>query len=465
MKKLALLLAVLMFVMSLAACADNSGTSRRRKNKDKDDDAATGAVTTAPTTPTDPTGSTAPTEPSSEPTTPTTPQPDPPYMDPLAAAHDATGGYLFMSRTYNFEDSLVCIDSNGYIRFELEGNYHLETQAANDAVILNYYSTDTNYLYRATDGTLLYDPDTNNGAEIIVLKYNGHLMLPDNFVMVVTSAKPFQIGFLSAAGQWIQPLSENNPFLSYLDNFTAVSDFRDRIYYLGEGILAAKGSDDQYYFYNIRTNQVTQVQANGISSYDLLREFQEEVHFVDGYCLTDKNYLYRTDGYVEKVSIAAINNATRRTGGHFDPETQTAYFLYYDDTGIFVADQNGNVLQRHDGYQIMDFRTMDLNDFWFYGFAEDGLSRLLLKDSSGSTRYTVINHLGEFLFEPVLLNPAIERIYDPDGNYIRVGTSLGSVNSMLIDYDGNIRINFGKQKITVKNRIAYCEGAYIDMRE
>lgn len=53
MKKLALLLAVLMFVLSFAACTDNSGSGRKDKDEDDDAVATTAPITTpAPTLPT-----------------------------------------------------------------------------------------------------------------------------------------------------------------------------------------------------------------------------------------------------------------------------------------------------------------------------------------------------------------------------------------------------------------------------
>lgn len=146
MKKLALLLAILMFVMSFAACADSTG-SRRRKNKDKDEQttAPSDVVTLPATVPTGPGGSTLGTLPTT-PGTPSTPGTSVNPNDPNLSAdpHDyeflldgikyrlPSSPQAFLNQGWSFGESGVSLNGTTLDSYD----YELYTMVKNGSQII-----------------------------------------------------------------------------------------------------------------------------------------------------------------------------------------------------------------------------------------------------------------------------------------------------------------------------------------
>ena len=442
-------MALFMLVCVLCACTDNTSGN---------------GTTTAPSTetapPTDPTndpGSNGPSQPenpedSEDSVIGSDPSDTKPYLAPAQALYGASSnGYGIWTATRGFTTAKrVCIDSMGYIVFEMDKS---ETDVAgvhNNAVLMkvNY---DYYVLRSVPDGRLLFDSSNADGAKIILPAQNGKDMFRDGYIMVmkaVDSSKgvTYEIGFINGRGEWLQPLSGDNPILKHFDNSMTIAGLEKEVSYLGEGVIGMLCSNQVYRYYDIDSNSVAVATfPNNISKYTMYDALDYNVRFADGVSdpvyMNNNYYLFHTDGRIEQFNVLwpyGIPRAVMLGNPYFDRENKVAYFLYEYQNSILVADSKGNIVKKHDGLNLKEYHYLTADRIACRSFAEDGLARIILEDAEGVSYYVVLDTKGQFLFEPVRLNDNVNRVYDLEGHNIEVDATSGYGYFVVIDNDGTI---------------------------
>ena len=451
-KFLAVLAAILALVTVLCACNDNS-----KPNDDGTLSTTAPTSQTQPSDPTDPThdpGSNGPSKPetpedSQDP--PVDPENDP-YLTPAQALYGASSnGYGIWTVSRGFTTAKrVCVDSKGYIVFEMDKS---ETDVAgvhNDAVLMkvNY---DYYILRSVPSGDLLFDSSNADGAKIILPEHNGKDMFLDGYIMVMKAVESYngvshEIGFLNAKGEWVQPLSAESPILGHFDKTLTVDGLEREVSYLGEGLIGMLCSDTTYRYYDIDTNTMTAVTfPNNISKYTMYDALDYNVRFIDGVSdpvyMNNNYYLFYANGKIEQFNVLwpyGIPRAPLLGKPYFDRSTKIAYFLYKYEDSILVADSTGKVIKKHDGVNLKEYNYLTANRTACRSFAADGLARIVIENSEGTCYYAVLNTKGEFLFEPMQLNENVNRVYDLEGYNIEVNTSAGYGYFVVIDNEGTV---------------------------
>lgn len=450
-KKLLCLLAMMtLLVLLLCACGDTG-----QKN-DESTPTTAPTVQTDPTDPTDPTadpGSDGPSKP--EPTDPEDPPTVPekePYISAAQALYGASAnGYGIWTSSKGFTTTKrLCIDSQGYIVFEMDKS---ETDVAgvyNDSVLLkvNY---DYYILRSVPEGELLFDSANADGAKIILPEHNGKEMFRDGYIMVVKPTESYngvtyEIGFLNSEGLWIRPLSGGFSMLSYMDSSMTLTQMEKKIVYLGEGVLGLRCSDGQYRYFNIDTNAVTTAQfPNNLSDYTLYDALEYDVHFIDGVSdpvyMNNNYYLFYSNGAIQQFNVlwpTGLPRSEKCGNPYFDRATKIAYFLYDYGDGILVADSTGKIIKKHEGVDLEEYNYLTSNRFACRGFASDGLARIIIENAEDTAYYAVLGIDGEFLFEPVRLDDSINTVFDPEGYHIDLDSTAGYGYFAVINNQGTV---------------------------
>jgi hypothetical protein len=453
-KFLSVLAAILAMVMIFSACNNNS-----KPADDAKDTTTASTVQTKPSEPTDPThnpDSNGPSKPETpeDPENPEDPEvpgelPEPePYITPAQALYgSSSNGYGIWTASRGFPTAKrVCIDSKGYIVFEMDKS---ETDVAgvhNNAVLMkvNY----DYYILRAVpSGDLLFSSANADGAKIILPANNGKDMFRDGYIMVMKSVSAsYEIGFMNAKGEWIQPLSSDNPILRHFDSSLTVDALEKEVSYLGEGVIGMICSDNVYRYYDIEANSLTATTfPNNISKYTIYDALDYNVRFVDGVSdpvyMNNNNYLFYRDGTIQQFNVLwpyGIPRATMLGKPYFDRESKIAYFFYEYEDSILVADNTGKVIKKHDGIKLKEYNYLSADRTACRSFAADGLARIIIENSEGTCYYAVLNTQGEFLFEPVKLNENVNRVYDLEGYNIEVAATSDYGYFVVIDNDGTV---------------------------
>ena len=466
-KVLSLFALMLAMVMILCACSGNS-SSANQKDPTK--------VPTIHSDPTDPTQEPDPSAPSKpESTDPELPSVEPekkPYMTSAQALYGASpNGYGIWSVSYGLSTTKrLCVDSQGYVVFELDGKESDVAGVYNNAVLMkvNY----DYYLLRSVpSGEILFDPSNADGSKIVLPEHNGKEMFRDGYIMAVRPTEDYpgvsyEIGFLNSDGLWIRPLSPGFSMLSYMSQDMTISQMEKNIVYLGEGILGLRCADDRYRYFNIETNTVTTAQFPiNLSKHTLYDALDYNVYFIDGVSdpvyMNNNYYLFHADGRIEQFKVLwpkGLPRAEKCGNPYFDRKTKTAYFLYDYGDGILVADSEGKIIKKHEEIDVKEDNYLSANRTACRGFAEDGYARVVIKNSEDTACYAVLGIDGEFLFEPIELNKNTNTVFDPDGYHIDVESTAGSGYFVVIDYEGTVLHESDYVKdFSVKNHVIHFD--------
>lgn len=426
------------------------------------------AETTAPSVQTDPTEPDRP-----EPTEPedTPAQPDPqPYMTVDQALYGASpSGYSFWSVSAGLNTTKrLCIDSEGYIVFELDGSENDVAGVYNNAVLLKAHN-DYYILRSVPGGEILFDSSDADAGKIILPEYNGRDMFRDGYLMVMRTTEgengvTQEIGFLNANGEWLQSLSQDNLILNYFDNTLTAPALEQEVSYLGQGIIGMLCADGVYRYYNMDANTVVKAQFPGnMSKYTLYDALDYNVRFIDGVSdpvyMNNNYYLFYSDGRISAFNVLwpkGLPRAQKCGSGYFDRSTKTARFLYDYGSGILVCDSNGTIIKKQEGYQVLDCSFTTAEQIERSGFGPDGYARVILQNPEGVSCYAVLGIDGEFLFEPMELNEDIGTVFDMDGNYIRLNDTADVGNILVLDLKGTICYQSDEARdFSVKNGILH----------
>lgn len=481
-KLVSVLVLILLISVILCACANQEQSQTVPSSTDP-----TTAPTSAPTEPPKPTEPSEPSEPSEpdvdDPDEPVEEPEDEPFMNELKALYGASepNGYGIWSPFHGFPGmNTVCVDTKGNLTFEVDSSESNATEVCHGAVIMkvNY---DYYILRSATDGKVLFDSSSEDGAVLLLPDHAGKKMFRDGYVMIMKAHESvdnvtYELGFMNPKGEWIQELSADNALLKYLPDINTDSMQR-QIVYMGEGILGILCSDNVYRYYSIDTNTCVTVESDvGVPYYTLLDELEYRVFFKDGISepvfMNNNFYLFYSNGSIEAYKVLwpiGEPGALRQGNPYFDRETKTAYFLYCTDDGILVADQEGNICNRYKNVRLKESLYYGSNGSGFRGFADDGYARIILQNNEGTAYYAIVGVDGKFLFNPVKLASNIDAVFSPDGYHIDVDSISGYRYNAVIDYAGKVIYQSDLvDGFSVKNGVAYFvndeEEFYIDVR-
>ena len=367
-KKLLSALAMLMvMVIILCACGD-AGENTQNPTPT--------TVPTVPTSPTDPTtdsGSDTPgdVEDPTDTIDPPAPPEIKPFMSPAKALYGASAnGYGIWSVSTGLNTMMrVCVDTSGYIAFEMDSSENDVAGVYNDAVLLkvNY---DYYILRSVNGGEMLFDSANADGAKIILPEHNGKEMFREGYILVVkpiesNNAVSYEMGVMNPKGEWIFSLSTDFAMVSYLGD-TTVEQMEKKIVYLGGGVLGLRCSDDKYRYFNMNTNSVTKAQfPNNLSKHTLYDALDYDVHFISGVSdpvyMNNNYYLFYDNGKIEQFKVLwpkGLPRSEKCGDPYFDRKTKTAYFLYDYGDGILVANSEGKIIRKQEGVDLKEYNYL-----------------------------------------------------------------------------------------------------------
>jgi len=340
---------------------------------------------------------------------------------------------------YGNNDILFCVDYFGYktVTFD-EGEEDL-TNVYNGVVLtraLNAFR-----LRHAADGSVLYTTENTPNVNIMVPYYNANAFFKDGFVFAYTknetyNGTTYEIGFLSCNGQWIVPLSSDNPMLKIIGDKANLDYFERSLVYSGEGIIAFC-IDNTYYLYSIPKNEVHQVTATSdFTKSDIDGVVGCGVAFKKGYATgfhnwSSRYYKLAADGTLRDIPLNFPKDLGSRLGSeYYDAQNDRVIIITYSsgDHTLSVLDSKGTVIKT-----LTDVTVSNTN-----GFGEDGLAQIVFTNQDDTKFYTVMDITGTFQFNPISLS--VNEIYDLRGNHIECVKTY-SVNQgqyAVVDENGTV---------------------------
>lgn len=464
-KNIVLLVALFMaLVMALCACGSNSAPEDN--GKDPTEASSNENITTEPTDPENPTA------PTGDPVTPPVDEPDDqPYMQPAKALFGASpDGYGIWSVATGLSTTKrLCVDTNGYVVFDMDSSESDVAGVYNNAVLMQV-NFDYYILRSVPSGEVIFASANANGAKIILPEHSGKEMFRDGYIMVVKpseseEAASCEIGFMNPQGSWISPLSADCVLLKHLGSNWTIDQLEKKLSYLGEGILGLLCSDGVYRYYNMDIGSVTKVQfPTNLTKQTICDALDYSIHFIDGVSepvfLNNNYYLFYSDGRIETFKVLwpkGLPRSEKCGNPYFDRKTKTAFFLYDYGKGILVANSEGKIINKQEGFELVAYQGLNEAGGIRSGFGSDGYARIVLKNEDGDICYAVIDISGNFLFQPLVLDQKINTIYDTTGYRINVSVSDGSsAYYAVIDNEGILRHQSDYVEVfSVKNGVVF----------
>ncbi len=222
-----------------------------------------------------------------------------------------------------------------------------------------------------------------------------------------------KIGILGTDGEWIVPLSEDNPIIKSGTKCTE-KEFKDHFYYyLGCGVLALRvyEGEQDYVLYNIEDNALYEFTID-VSNFDYI--LKEKTSFNDGVSYSKSNsILYKITVKAEVETIRLPN----------EPKSDT----YTDKNGDFYLVTESAILKNGEVHKELDYKVS--SGAWI---GENCL--IIIKNPSGKSFFTYVTKDGEFLFDPVECSGA----YVCDVSGIGAGSIYTDGEKLVVDESGNI---------------------------
>ena len=445
-KRPPILLLLTALALMLTACGAPSA-SLPTVNPDKTVQNTRAAETDAPQNSLPP-GSTA--QITSDPTVEPTPSKER-FIEDLRARYSAhtPNGYSLWTK----DSSLYCVDSKGYATCRLPAGEQELTNVYN-GVFLTAKGAAT-YL-RKIDGSAVFSDDKLDGAKVILLSHKGQAMFQDGYIMLCRMTESYagasyELGFMNTNGEWLVPLSGQNPILT--GGFDAsVSNLKEKLYYCGEGILAFQSDEDQHSYYNIRENQTVTIKNTNYNFDSILQ--CDYLQFRNGICVTAYgNYYYKfnVNGETKLIRKNIHNNIHERLGSnYYDRNTDQMIIMgiQYHTDAFYVGDAfSGTIVKKIENIKVCNVT----------GFFSDGTAQLMIENKEGNYYYTVIDRNGNFLFEPIKTES--NAVFNLNGYHIDTAkTTYHDGYFSVIDNNGNLLLKTDYVKdFYIKNGVARYE--------
>lgn len=441
-KRISLLAVVLAVILVLCACAQNTAPH---------DDTQPSQVPTVQTDPTVPTLA-SPSEPTqpikpTEPVPPILPESKPIMSVPQALYGASSDGYSIWTVPISLTAvKKVCVDSEGYVAFEMDGS-EIDIAGVHHGGVLLKGENGRYFLRAVPSGDLVFNSVNEENIRIILPQYHGKQMFRDGYVIAFRfSQSGYEMGILDPQGQWIVPISPDCGILPHMNTDLSAAMLEKEISYLGEGIIGILCKDGIYRYYNMNTDAVITPQfPNNLSKQTIYDALNYNVLFIDGVSdpvfLNNNYYLFYANGRVDAFNVLwpkGLPRAKKCGDPYFDRHTKIAYFLYDYGSGILVCDSNGNIIKKQEGYKIINDQSTTADNAIVSGFASDGFARIIIEKDPGELSYAVVGANGEFLFAPVELSSNANTVYDPEGNHIRAHEAMNACEYLIINLEGTI---------------------------
>ncbi|MGM9646757.1 MAG: hypothetical protein ACI3YH_01330 [Eubacteriales bacterium] len=230
----------------------------------------------------------------------------------------------------------------------------------------------------------------------------------------------YEIGILGTDGQWIVPLSAENPILTGGAKYSAAIFNKHSYEYAGEGILFVdadiSGYSYDFLLYNIETNTIHRLvptaYASNLDYMVTIASFRNGVSYGT---YSSKLYAIYSDGRVTVTSNIA----------------KSGFEILSVDASTYYTIYNNAIYRNGELYTELDCNIYDAS------CTEDGWL-IILRNPNGDYFYTYLTVDGEFLFEPV----STTAVYICDVNGVGVGDSTNHVQDngvkLIIDTDGRV---------------------------
>ena len=328
---------------------------------------------------------------------------------------DSYGGVAYA--TVDGED--IEIYANGYFISKLNGVQYLKK--ADGTVVCSTESLDVNG-FGLTENTEDYVHFLNDGYIFVYKVIN-------TFADSVT-----QVGILGTNGEWIIPLSEDNPILTsgvpYFEKFYT----QHWHHYVGDGVLALEHYDAPYHIvlYNIKDNAIYELTSNEILAYNT-DYLITKASFKDGVAYVTSNamvYKFYSNGKITRTDLET----------EFHDICRDEFGNYYSITNSTIC-LNG-ITHVELGFTVAD--AVWTSDTWL----------TLIKNPAGAYYYTYMTLNGEFLFEPV----ETTAVYICDVRGYAVGEIYGNGTKLVINQNNTILYSSTNPKAEIYlNKGVVCE--------
>ena len=331
----------------------------------------------------------------------------------------------------------VILDSFGEIVYAVADNEKIEIYANG-----YFISKQDNVQYlKKADGTIVCSTESLevNGFGLTENTEDYTQFLHDGYVFVYKFIDTFadsitQVGILGTDGNWIVPLSEDNPIITtdipYFEKFyTAHWHF-----YVGDGILVLKNYDAPYdaVLYNIKDNEIYELTSSGTLAYNTdylltTATFKDGVAYVSSHSYVYKFY---SNGKIERSDLET----------EFHDFCVDEFGNYYTITDSTIC-LNG-ITHVELGFTVAD--AVWTGDYWL----------TLIKNPSGIRYYTYMTLYGDFLFDPV----QTEAVYICDLRGFTVGELYADGTKLVIDQTNTVYYTSTNPKAEIYlNKGIVCE--------
>ena len=294
---------------------------------------------------------------------------------------------------------------------------------------------DVYYLKKANGKEITSSKKLNVSGFGLSYKYTDFsAFLADGYVLVFNAKESYngttyEVGILNTAGEWVVPLSTGNPLLS--SGMTpSIEEFTENLSYVGDGCICVSVRKNDYAYkhaiYNIESNKMLYyTMPDGGYGYNL-DYMITEIEFKNGVSYDNYNtgmYEFHTDGSFKYYEYSPDNISAK-------------YGFYVDEKGVIYSmgsDGWGTVLSSSKDGKLRDFKDDDNINITDISYSYSGEWLIVITNNEGTNYYTIVDHTGDFLFEPIKTTATY--ITTTDGLWLG---DTRSQDGIVIDKKGNI---------------------------
>ena len=238
----------------------------------------------------------------------------------------------------------------------------------------------------------------------------------DGYIFAYDDSDDMKIGILGTDGEWIVPISEDNPIIKSGVSCT-VKQFVNThyYYYIGDGVLVLPSSKADYdvVLYNIEDNKIydISVKGSGVDVDYIIKEkciLKDSVAFAfskSSLCLLSSN----GDFEIKRLDEKGVSDV-------YVDRSSDYYFL--TESAVY---KNGEV------YIELEYKIT--SGTWI---GENCL--VLMEDPSGDGCFGYMTKDGEFLFDPV----KTDAVYACDVSGIGAGSNISDGEKIVVDDNGTV---------------------------
>ncbi len=327
----------------------------------------------------------------------------------LKAQYNADKSGHYLSYVYNNTDKEfydAILDRTGKATYTCAKDETIDVYA-NGFFISHIYDADAGkqrYYLKNHTGKLIASTETLNVTGFgLVENYESHKnFLADGYVLVFNAKESYngttyEVGILGTNGKWLVPLSSDNPLLS--GGMTpSTTAFREKIQYVGDGCLCVEVKKDDYYprhaVYNLKTNKMLYYTMPNDGWPGNLDYMITEIEFKNGISYDTYGtsmYEFHADGTLNVYPYSA-------------DDISAAYGFYVDEKGVIYSmgsDGWGTVLSSSATGKIRDFKDDDNINISEINYIGNGKWLIMITNNEKTNYYTIVDHTGNFLFEPI----------------------------------------------------------------